>query len=127
MHAQEAFSYQPQSRFWTFQFIEGGWLLVLALLLVILVSAIPAWVLLGLSGPEVIEAVLRNSGVFLSDSSRVWGPAALLLLTWPIVARPWTRWWAGRAAGRPSMPGPVHASAALLVTMVLVPLLLLAS
>jgi hypothetical protein len=33
LHAQEAFSYQPQSRFWTFQFIEGGWLLVLALLL----------------------------------------------------------------------------------------------
>jgi hypothetical protein len=27
------FSYQPQSRFWTFQFIEGSWLLVLALLL----------------------------------------------------------------------------------------------
>ena len=33
LHAQEVFSYQPQSRFWTFQFIEGGWLLVLALLL----------------------------------------------------------------------------------------------
>ena len=30
---QGVFSYQPQSRFWTFQFIEGGWLLVLALLL----------------------------------------------------------------------------------------------
>jgi hypothetical protein len=27
------FSYQPQSRFWTFQLIEGGWLLALALLL----------------------------------------------------------------------------------------------
>jgi hypothetical protein len=26
-------TYQPASRFWTFQFIEGGWLLVLALLL----------------------------------------------------------------------------------------------
>jgi hypothetical protein len=26
-------TYQPQSRFWAFQFIEGGWLLVLALLL----------------------------------------------------------------------------------------------
>jgi hypothetical protein len=27
-------SYQPASRFWTFQFIEGGWLLVLSLLLI---------------------------------------------------------------------------------------------
>ena len=27
------FTYQPQSRFWTFQLIEGGWLLVLAVLL----------------------------------------------------------------------------------------------
>jgi hypothetical protein len=27
------FAYQPQSRFWTFQFIEGGWLLALAVLL----------------------------------------------------------------------------------------------
>ncbi len=25
---------QPASRFWTFQFIEGGWLLVLSLLLI---------------------------------------------------------------------------------------------
>ena len=30
---QGVFTYQPQSRFWTFQLIEGGWLLVLALLL----------------------------------------------------------------------------------------------
>ena len=28
-------SYQPASRFWTFQFIEGGWLLALSLLLII--------------------------------------------------------------------------------------------
>jgi len=27
------FAYQPQSRFWAFQFIEGGWLLVLAVIL----------------------------------------------------------------------------------------------
>jgi hypothetical protein len=27
-------SYQPASRFWTFQFIEGGWLLALSLLLI---------------------------------------------------------------------------------------------
>ena len=27
------FAYQPQSRFWTFQFIEGGWLLAAALIL----------------------------------------------------------------------------------------------
>ena len=27
------FTYQPESRFWHFQFIEGGWLLVLSLLL----------------------------------------------------------------------------------------------
>jgi hypothetical protein len=27
------FAYQPQSRFWTFQFIEGGWLLALAVIL----------------------------------------------------------------------------------------------
>jgi hypothetical protein len=32
-HGNGVFVYQPQSRFWTFQFIEGGWLLVLALLL----------------------------------------------------------------------------------------------
>jgi hypothetical protein len=25
--------YQPQSRYWHFQFIEGGWLLVLSLIL----------------------------------------------------------------------------------------------
>lgn len=100
-------------------------LLVLALLLVILVSAVPAWFLLGYSGPEVVEAALRNSGVFLSDSSRIWGSAALLLLIWPVAARRWTRWWAGRAADRSSVPVP--ASAALLVTMVLLALLLLAS
>lgn len=102
-------------------------LLVLILLLVILMSAVPAWFLLGYSGPEVIEAGVRNSGAFLSDSARIWGPAALLLLIWPVAARPWTRWWAGRAASRPSMPGPVHASAALLVAMVLSTLLLLTS
>ena len=27
-------SYQPASRFWTFQLIEGGWLLALAVLLI---------------------------------------------------------------------------------------------
>ena len=27
-------SYQPASRFWTFQFIEGGWLFALSLLLI---------------------------------------------------------------------------------------------
>ena len=27
-------SYQPASRFWTFQFIEGGWLLALSLILI---------------------------------------------------------------------------------------------
>jgi hypothetical protein len=32
-HYMQWFSYQPQSRFWTFQFIEGGWLLVLAVML----------------------------------------------------------------------------------------------
>jgi hypothetical protein len=94
-------------------------LLVLALLLVILASAVPAWFLLGYSGPEVVEAALRNSGAFLSDSSWIWGSAAVLLLIWPVTARPWTRWWAGRAADRSSMPGHVHASAALLVMMVL--------
>jgi len=102
-------------------------LLVLALLLVILVSAIPAWFLLGYSGTEVVEAGVRNSGAFLSASSRIWGPAALLLLIWPVAAKPWTRWWTGRAASRSSMPGSVHATAALLATTVLLILLLLAS
>jgi ABC-2 family transporter protein len=32
-HYTQWASYQPESRFWHFQFIEGGWLLVLALLL----------------------------------------------------------------------------------------------
>jgi len=30
LHGSGLFTYQPRSRFWTFQFIEGGWLLVLA-------------------------------------------------------------------------------------------------
>ena len=32
-HGSGLFTYQPQSRFWTFQLIEGGWLLGLAVLL----------------------------------------------------------------------------------------------
>jgi hypothetical protein len=32
-HIGQDVAYQPESRFWHFQFIEGGWLLVLALLL----------------------------------------------------------------------------------------------
>jgi hypothetical protein len=33
-------SYQPASRFWTFQWIEGGWLLALSALLI----AVTVWV-----------------------------------------------------------------------------------
>jgi hypothetical protein len=101
-------------------------LLVLAQLLITLSSAIPASLLLGSPGQQVIEAAVRNSGAFLADSARLWGPAAVLLLIWPVVARPWTRWWAGRTADRPSMPMPTYMTAALLVTIVLLtPLLLL--
>jgi hypothetical protein len=32
-------SYQPASRFWTFQWIEGGWLLALSVLLI----AVTVW------------------------------------------------------------------------------------
>jgi hypothetical protein len=32
-HSAGLVSYQPHSRFWAFQFIEGGWLLAAALLL----------------------------------------------------------------------------------------------
>jgi hypothetical protein len=101
-------------------------LLVLAQLLITLSSAIPASLLLGSPGQQVIEAAVRNSGAFLADSARLWGPAAVLLLIWPVVARPWTRWWAGHTADRPSMPMPTYMTAALLVTIVLLtPLLLL--
>jgi hypothetical protein len=34
-------SYQPASRFWTFQSIEGGWLLALAVLLI----AVTIWLI----------------------------------------------------------------------------------
>jgi hypothetical protein len=32
-HYTQWWAYQPQSRFWHFQLIEGGWLLALALIL----------------------------------------------------------------------------------------------
>jgi hypothetical protein len=100
-------------------------LLVLAQLLIILTSAIPAWFLAGLPGQQIIEAAVHNSGAFLADSARIWGPAAVLLLIWPVVARPWTRWWAGRAAGHSRMPNRTYTTAALLVTIILLPLFLL--
>ncbi|MBV8540261.1 MAG: hypothetical protein JO063_00100 [Pseudonocardiales bacterium] len=68
---------------------------------------------------------MQGSGAFLAYYVRTWVPAAALLLIWPVVARPWTRWWASHAVGRPCMPSHIHATAALLVTIVQLPLLLL--
>lgn len=98
-------------------------LLVLAQLLMILTSAIPAWFFQGLPAQQIIEAAVHNSRAFLIDSAYIWGPAAVLLLIWPVVAQPWTRWWAGRAVGHFSVPSRTYITAAVLVTVV--PLLLL--
>jgi len=42
----------------------------------------------------------------------------VLLLVWPAVARPWTRWWARHAADRLSMPSRTHLVVAMLVAAV---------
>ncbi|MGH8277918.1 MAG: hypothetical protein ACRETH_14610, partial [Steroidobacteraceae bacterium] len=134
LHALTHLSHPPRAlRLWA---IRGGsgravallasWpLLILPLLLVTIAGAVPAWFILGDSAQQVVETTVHNSGAFLAYYVRTWLPAVVLLLIWPVVAPPWTRWWGSRALGRPSVPSHLHVTAALLVTIVQLPLLLL--
>jgi Zn-dependent protease with chaperone function len=100
-------------------------LLLLPLLLVTLAAAVPNLLLIGDSGQQLVESATRGSAGFLAYNRHTWIPAVVLLLVWPAVARPWTRWWAGHAADRLSMPSRTHLVAAVLVAAVFLVLRLL--
>lgn len=102
-------------------------LLVLAQLTVIVAFAVPAYRLTGMSGADVATVVLAHSGGYLLDSQQIWGPAVLLLLAWPAVARAWTRWWSGIPVDRGDAPAWPALAAAGAVAAVLGTTLLLST
>lgn len=92
----------------------SGWPLVsLPLLVLIIVGAVPAWLLTGVNPADVVALAVQNTGRFLLDNTRVWLPASLILLLWPLVAPRWTGWWSG------TRPGPVRIGASSYVTAAL--------
>lgn len=94
-------------------------LLVLGQLAVVLSAAVPGWLLIGHAYPDIPELALSNSGRYLLDALRIWGSAALLLLGWPLLARPWTRWWGGGAVDPAGPPPGAYVAAAAIVVAVL--------
>lgn len=93
---------------------------------VILAVAVPAWLVVGTGGVPVVELAITGSGTFLRDAARIWVPAALLLLAWPVLAPLWTRWWSGRAPATATGPRWAAPLAAALVAAVLGAAVLLA-
>nr|WP_255426940.1 M48 family metalloprotease [Pseudonocardia sp. C8] len=90
----------------------AGWPLSLILLLVvILVGAVPAWLLIG-QAPTLLEQAMTNSGGFLRDSARLWVPAIVLLALWPVLGRAWTAWWSGATTAGVGIPTRLYLAVA---------------
>jgi Zn-dependent protease with chaperone function len=72
----------------------AGWpTALIAQLCVTCLAAVPAYLLIGYSLAEVGSALLGGIHEFLSDSRILITAATVLLLAWPLLARPWERLW----------------------------------
>jgi Zn-dependent protease with chaperone function len=67
------------------------------------VAAVPAYLLIGYSLPQIIPALLTGIHLFLADSRLLVAVTGTLLLAWPVLARPWERFW---SPGSRSAHGP---------------------
>ncbi|MGI5200647.1 hypothetical protein ACQEU6_03460 [Spirillospora sp. CA-108201] len=122
-------SHPPRAlRRWTSTPRTAGTLLLLAAwpsaivmsLLVALVTAAPAYLLIGTSLSETADHLLEGAHALLVDARLTTAAAAAMLLAWPRLVHFWTRWWLPDAPSLPSDAPHVYQAAAMFPALLLI-------
>ncbi|MGI5327703.1 hypothetical protein [Actinomadura nitritigenes] len=89
-------------------------------LLIALVTAAPAYLLIGTSVSGTARRLLEGAHTLLADARLTTAAAAAVLLAWPYLVHAWTRRWLPDAPSLPSDPPGVYRAAAVLPAVLLI-------